>query len=128
MRLLGIEIPDDKHIVVALTHIFGIGRSVSEKVLEKANIEPDRHTKDLKDEEINRIKNIIDEEHVIEGDLRRQRQQAVRHLKDIGSWRGERHKKGLPVRGQTTRVNSRTMRGNVRSTAGSGKTAPAPHK
>lgn len=126
-RIAGINIPNDKQIDTALTYIYGIGGSLSKKILSEAQINFSKKASDLTEAEILKIKKIIDKNHKIEGELRRGLLKDIRRLKAIGCWRGMRHKKGLPVRGQKTRKNSRTIRGNVRKTVGSGrKAAPAP--
>jgi len=127
LRIAGINIPEDKHIEIGLTYIFGIGRSLSREILKEANIKYDRKGKDLKKEEVSQLREIIEKKHKVEGELRREKMLSIKRLKDIGCWRGIRHIKGLPVRGQRTRCNSRTIRGNVRKTVGAGKRqAPAP--
>jgi len=126
-RIAGINIPENKQIVIALTYIYGIGLSLARKILNEAKINPAIRAKDLTADEINRLKEIIEKNYKIEGELRRGVMMAIKRLKDIGSWRGIRHIKGLPVRGQRTRANTRTVRGNVRKTVGSGrKPAPEP--
>ncbi|MDD3386543.1 MAG: 30S ribosomal protein S13 [Candidatus Pacebacteria bacterium] len=126
-RIIGVNIPDEKRIDIGLLYIYGIGPSLAKKILEGCNISKDKKVKDLTKEDINVIKEYIEKNFKVEGDLRRDIMVNVKRLKDIGSWRGHRHSKGLPVRGQTTRINSRTVRGNVRKTVGSGrKGAPAP--
>lgn len=126
-RIAGINIPNDKQIDIALTYIYGIGDSSSKKILKEAQIDLSKKASDLTEAEILKIKKIIDKNCKIEGELRRELLKNIRRLKAIGCWRGVRHKKGLPVRGQKTRKNSRTIRGNVRKTVGSGrKAAPAP--
>jgi len=126
-RIAGINIPNDKQIYTALTYIYGIGDSSSKKILKEAEINLSKKSSDLTETEILKIKKIIDKNHKIEGELRQNLLKDIRRLKAIGCWRGMRHKKGLPVRGQKTRKNSRTIRGNVRKTVGSGrKAAPAP--
>ncbi|MFH1841508.1 MAG: 30S ribosomal protein S13 [Candidatus Nealsonbacteria bacterium] len=124
-RIAGVNIPDDKQIEIALTYIYGIGRALSRKILEKAKINPQTKTQKLTAAEINKLKEIIEKEFKIEGDLRRERMMSVKRLKDIGCWRGIRHIKGLPTRGQRTKTNNRTVRGNVRKTVGSGRKPPA---
>jgi len=121
MRISGINIPDNKRIEVALTYIYGIGISSARKILKAANINPDTRTLKLTNQEINRLKEIIEKNYKIEGELRREIQSNIKRLKEINCYRGIRHLKRLPVRGQRTRTNSRTTRGNVRKTAGSGK-------
>ena len=126
-RIAGINIPNDKQIYTALTYIYGIGDSSSKKILKEAGINLSKKSSDLTEAEILKIKKIIDKNHKIEGELRQDLLKDIRRLKAIGCWRGMRHKKGLPVRGQKTRKNSRTIRGNVRKTVGSGrKAAPTP--
>ena len=120
-RIVGVNIPDNKRIVIALTYIYGIGKSLSEKILQEANLDPNTRASKLKPEEINRIKDIIEARYRIEGELRREVMMSIRRLRDIGSWRGTRHAKRLPVRGQRSRTNNRTVRGNVRKTVGSGR-------
>ena len=126
-RISGVNLPSEKHIEIALTYVYGIGRSLSNTILKQANILPAKKAKDLDNAELKKIQDIINNSYKVEGEARRVKMMTIKRLKDIGSWRGDRHKKGLPVRGQTTRINSRTVRGNVRRTAGSGrKGAPAP--
>jgi len=121
-RMAGVNIPDNKRIEIALTYIYGIGRSLSRQILKKTGIDPDKHTSKLSEQELNKLRKIIDEnKYVVEGDLRRAIMMNIKRLKEIGAYRGLRHSKNLPVRGQQTRTNSRTVRGNVRRTMGSGK-------
>jgi len=121
LRIAGINIPENKQIIVGLTYIYGIGPSLSKKILAEVNINPVIKGKDLKSEEVNLLKQIIEKKYKVEGDLRREKMMAIKRLKDIGCWRGIRHIKKLPVRGQRTKTNTRTIRGNVRKTMGSGK-------
>jgi len=123
-RIAGVEIPKNKKIWVALTYIYGIGVPLARKILKQANIDFERRTKDLTPEEISRLKTIIETQYKIEGELKREVIMNIKRLKEIKCWRGLRHIQGLPVRGQTTRRNSRTVRGNVRRTVTSGKKAP----
>jgi len=123
-RIAGINIPDKKQIEIALTYIFGIGRSSSRKILTQLGIDPCRKTSDLTTEEIKQLKEIIEKKYRTEGEKRREIMMNIKRLKDIGCWRGIRHIKGLPVRGQRTRTNTRTIRGNVRKTVGSGRKPP----
>ena len=126
-RIVGVNIPDNKSIEIALTYVYGIGKSLSRKILAETKIDPSKKAKDLTSQEINQLRESIERKSKIEGDLRRQIMINIKRLKDIGSWRGFRHIKGLPVRGQRTRTNTRTIRGNVRKTMGSGrKPPPAP--
>ena len=120
-RIAGVNIPENKQILIALTYIYGVGLALARQILNKAGIEFFRQAKDLTPEEINRLKEIIEKNYKIEGELRREVMMDIKRLKDIGSWRGTRHIKGLPVRGQRTRTNTRTVRGNVRKTVGSGR-------
>jgi len=111
-RILGVDIPKEKRIEIALTYLYGIGRVLSNRILKEAQISPDKRAKDLNEEEISRITNTIQKSGIkAEGDLRRDISQNIKRLMDIGSWRGMRHKKGLPVRGQRTRTNARTRKG-----------------
>ncbi len=126
-RIAGVNIPENKQIEISLTYIFGIGRPLSKRILKEAGIDADRKASQLTSAEMNKLKDLIEKKYKTEGDLKREIITSIKRLKEIGSWRGMRHAKGLPVRGQTTRVNNRTVRGNVRKTVGSGrKEAPAP--
>ncbi len=121
MRLLGINIPDNKRTEIALTYFYGIGPKLSRATLEKTKIDPNRRIKDLTPDEVNKIKNWIEKNYQVEGELRQVIRRNVQRLKDLQTYRGLRHIKRLPVRGQRTKTNSRTVRGNVRKTAGSGR-------
>lgn len=121
MRLVGINIPDNKRIEIALTYIYGIGHSLANQIVKNAKIDLNKRTKDLTSEEVNRLKEVIEKSHKIEGELRQIIKQNITRLKEIQSYRGTRHLKRLPARGQRTKTNSRTIRGNVRKTVGSGK-------
>ncbi|MGC8775956.1 MAG: 30S ribosomal protein S13 [Minisyncoccia bacterium] len=121
MRILGINIPDNKRIEVALTYFYGIGPYLSRKALSETNINPDKRTKDLSADELNKLKTWIENNCKIEGALRQEIRQNINRLKEIQCYRGIRHIKRLPVRGQRTKTNSRTVRGNARRTVGSGK-------
>ncbi len=123
-RIAGVNIPENKQIEISLTYIYGIGLSLSSKILAEANINPSIKAKELRPDEINRLKEIIEKKYTVEGEAKRGRMMAIKRLKDIGTWRGHRHIKGLPVRGQRTRTNTRTVRGNVRKTVGSGRKLP----
>lgn len=115
-RILGVDIPKEKRIETALTYLFGVGLKFSKDILKKAEIDPNTRAKDLNEEQISKITTTIQKEHLkVEGDLRRDISQNIRRLIDIGSWRGLRHKRGLPVRGQRTRTNARTRKGPRRS-------------
>ncbi len=120
-RIAGINIPENKKIVIALTYIYGIGLVLSKKILTEAKIPPDQKAKDLTPDDVSRLKEIIEKKYKIEGELRREIMMNVKRLKDIDTWRGMRHLRGLPVRGQRTKTNTRTIRGNVRKTVGSGR-------
>jgi small subunit ribosomal protein S13 len=122
-RIAGVNVPSDKRVVIALTYIFGIGDTSSKKILAAAQVDESTRVKDLKDDEVNKIRTIIDGDHTVEGELRREVLQNIKRLKDIGCYRGVRHTRRLPVRGQRTKTNSRTNRGNKRLTAGSGRRA-----
>lgn len=123
-RIAGINIPENKQILIALTYIYGIGLALSRRILTEAKIGPSQKAKDLTPEEISRLKEIIEKKYKIEGELRREVMMNIKRLKDVGTWRGMRHIRGLPVRGQRTRTNTRTVRGNVRKTVGSGRKPP----
>jgi len=123
-RIAGVNIPEQKQIEIALTYIYGIGRSLSRKILAQTKINPQTRAAELTADEVNKLKEIIEKNYKIEGELRREKIMAIKRLKDIGAWRGLRHIKGLPVRGQRTRTNTRTVRGNVRKTVGSGRKPP----
>ena len=117
-RIAGVDIPENKKILYSLQYIYGVGPKTAEKILEQTSIEPDRRARELTDEEVASIAVEIDSNHVVEGSLRRQLQQDIQRLKDIRCWRGERHRKGLPVRGQRTRCNARTRKGRKKTVAG----------
>ncbi len=110
-RIAGVDLPRNKRIEIALTYIFGIGRSRSKQILEATGVDPDIRTKDLTEEDINKIRKYIDENFKVEGELRKEISQNIKRLIEIGCYRGLRHKKGLPVRGQRTRTNARTRKG-----------------
>lgn len=124
-RISGVILPENKRIEVALTYVYGIGRQTSRNILKEVGIGFDTKTKELTESEETKIRENIEKNHRVEGDLRRDVAGHIRRLKDIGCYRGMRHIKRLPVRGQRTRTNSRTVRGNVRKTAGSGRKAAA---
>lgn len=121
VRIAGVNIPNEKRVEIALTYIHGIGRSRADKILAAAKVNPDTRVKDLKETEANALRELVEKKYVVEGDLRREVQSNVKRLREIGSYRGLRHIKHLPVRGQRTKTNSRTVRGNKRVTMGSGK-------
>ena len=122
-RVAGVNIPDDKQIDISLTYIYGIGRSLAKEILEKAGVDSEIKANEANKEDLGKIRKIIENDYKVEGELKRERRENVDRLKRIDCYRGRRHKKGLPVRGQRTRTNSRTVRGNVRRTAGSGRKA-----
>ncbi len=117
-RIAGVDIPNDKQVGVALGYIYGIGRTRSQKILGQTRIDAKVRVRDLTDDEVNRIRELIDREYVVEGDLRREVRQNVQHLIEINCYRGIRHRRGLPVHGQRTRTNARTKRGARRTVAG----------
>lgn len=120
-RIAGIDLPKEKRIEVALTYIYGIGQTLAKRIIAKANVSPDVRVKNLKDDEAARIQSVINSENLkVEGDLRREVSMNIKRLIDIGTYRGSRHRKGLPVRGQRTKTNSRTRKG-PRKTVGSGR-------
>ena len=121
VRIAGINIPNEKRIEASLPYIYGIGLSLSQKILAATHVNPDKRTKDLTEEELNKIREYIEKNFKVEGNLKQQVLLNVKRLKEIKCYRGMRHIKGLPVRGQRTKTNSRTRRGNVRKTAGSGR-------
>ena len=121
VRIAGVTIPNDQGVEVSLTYIFGIGRSAVNKILQQANIDPGKRVKDLQENEINNLRNIIEKQYRVEGDLKREIISNIKRLKEINSYRGIRHIKKLPVRGQRTKTNNRTVRGNVRRTMASGR-------
>ena len=121
-RIAGINIPLNKRVEIGLTYIYGIGRQSSNDILAELGIEPDRKVRDLTDDEVSKLRDIIDRDYVVEGDLRRERSQNIKRLMEIGCYRGIRHRRGLPVRGQNTKTNARTRKGPKRmSVAGKKK-------
>ncbi|MDO5015905.1 MAG: 30S ribosomal protein S13 [Eubacteriales bacterium] len=110
-RIAGVDIPDDKRVEISLTYIYGIGRPTAKKILEVCEVNPSTRVKDLSDEELNKIRDNIDANYNIEGDLRREVALNIKRLQEIGSYRGRRHRMGLPVRGQRTKTNARTRKG-----------------
>jgi small subunit ribosomal protein S13 len=113
-RIAGINIPLNKRVEIGLTYIYGIGRPTSNVILAQLGIEPDRKVRDLTDDEVSKLRDIIDRDLVVEGDLRRERSQNIKRLMEIGCYRGLRHRRGLPVRGQNTKTNARTRKGPKR--------------
>lgn len=124
-RIAGVSLPREKQIDVALTYIYGIGLTTSHKILDQAGIDRTIRVKDMSEADVSKIRVLVEKDHTVEGDLRREVLGNIKRLKDIGSYRGTRHAKRLPSRGQRTKTNSRTQRGNVRQTAGSGRRAVA---
>jgi small subunit ribosomal protein S13 len=127
-RIAGVDIPRNKQIGISLQYLYGVGPSNSKKILEKANIKPEVKADALTDEEVNKIREIIDREFEVEGDLRKEINLNIRRLIEIGSYRGTRHRRSLPVRGQRTRTNARTRRGSRKTVAGRGQKRGATKK
>jgi len=125
VRIAGVTLPQNKRMEIALTYIFGIGRSLSNRILKKTQIDPNIKSNDLSEGDIKKLRQIIEKELNVEGDLRREILGNIKRLKEIGCYRGHRHAKGLPSRGQRTKTNTRTARGNTRRTIGSGRKPPA---
>jgi len=117
-RISGVDLPREKRVEIGLTYIFGIGLHSSQKLLQRTSISPDTRVRDLTDEEVNRLREIVDKEMRVEGDLRREVAMNIKRLIDIGSYRGLRHRRGMPLRGQRTRTNARTRRGPKRAIGG----------
>jgi small subunit ribosomal protein S13 len=120
-RIAGVDIPREKRVEISLCYIYGIGLTTSRKILEKTRVSPDTRVKDLTEEEVNRLREVIDREFKVEGDLRREVDMNIKRLIEIGCYRGLRHRRNLPVRGQRTRTNARTRRGPKRTVAGKKK-------
>ncbi len=116
-RIAGVDLPREKRVEIGLTYIYGIGRSSSNRILKEANVNPDTRVRDLTDEEVKRISDIIDATQTVEGELRREVALNIKRLQEIGCYRGIRHRKGLPVRGQNTKNNARTRKGPKRTVA-----------
>ena len=116
-RIAGVDLPREKRIEIGLTYIYGIGRSSADKILEAAGVNPDTRVRDLTDEEVSRIRDVMDEHYTVEGDLRREIALNIKRLQEIGCYRGIRHRKGLPVRGQKTKTNARTRKGPRKTVA-----------
>ena len=125
-RIAGIDLPKEKRIEIALTYIYGIGRALSNKILKQAAVNPDTRAKDMKEDEVSRVAAIIQKECKVEGDLRREISQSIKRLIDIGSYRGLRHRKSLPVRGQRTKTNARTRKGPRKTVGVTRKATKAP--
>jgi small subunit ribosomal protein S13 len=117
-RLLGVDIPNDRHTVISLTYLYGVGPKIARDLCHKAGVDPQARARDLREDELARLAALLDKDYVVEGQLRRQRSQNIARLKDIGCYRGLRHRRGLPVRGQRTRTNARTRKGPKKTVAG----------
>lgn len=126
-RISGVNLPNEKRIEVALTSVYGIGLSSSNKILKMLKIDPNVRVKNLSEDQVNTLRQVIEKDYLVEGELRRERMSNIKRLKEIKCYRGTRHTRGLPVRGQRTKSNNRTVRGNKRVTMGSGR-APAAQK
>ena len=120
-RIAGVNLPPQKRVEIGLTYIYGIGQSTARKILAEIGVSPDVRVKDLTEAQANKLREAVEKKYKVEGELKREVLSNIKRLKEIGSYRGMRHIKNLPVRGQRTRTNSRTIRGNVRRTMGSGK-------
>ncbi len=120
-RIAGVDIPRDKRVEISLTYIYGIGRSKSQNVLQLADVDPNTRVKDLSEAEVSRLRQVIDKDLIVEGELRRQRHMNIKRLTEIGCYRGMRHRRGLPVHGQRTRTNARTRKGPKKTVAGRGR-------
>ncbi|MCR5595806.1 MAG: 30S ribosomal protein S13 [Lachnospiraceae bacterium] len=120
-RIVGVDLPRDKRVEIGLTYIYGIGRTSSNKILEAAKVNPDTRVRELTDDEVRRIQEIVEKDYMVEGDLRREVAMNIKRLQEIGCYRGIRHRKGLPVRGQKTKTNARTRKGPKRTVAGKKK-------
>ena len=116
-RIAGVDLPREKRVEIGLTYIYGIGRASADRILEAANVDPSTRVRDLTDDEVKRISAVIDETQTVEGDLRREIALNIKRLQEIGCYRGIRHRKGLPVRGQKTKTNARTRKGPKRTVA-----------
>ena len=117
-RIAGVDIPRDKQVWVALTYIYGIGPTTARRIIQRTSIQPTRRVRDLTEEEVARIREVVDREHTVEGDLRREVNLSIKRLMEIGCYRGVRHRRGLPVHGQRTRTNARTRKGPKKTVAG----------
>ena len=127
IRIAGITIPNEKRVEISLTYIFGIGKYKAKAILKSANVNPNTRVKDLTDDQANKLRDLVEKQNKVEGELKREIFANIKRLKEIGSYRGSRHAKSLPTRGQRTKTNSRTVRHNIRKTATSGK-KPAAEK
>ncbi len=120
-RIAGVDLPREKRVEIGLTYIYGIGKSKSQEILNKTGINPDTRVRDLTDDEVAKLRDVIDKEYVVEGDVRRTVSLNIKRLMEIGCYRGRRHKMGLPVRGQRTKTNARTRKGPAKTVAGKKK-------
>jgi small subunit ribosomal protein S13 len=120
-RIAGVDVPDSKRVEIGLRYIYGIGPAISAEILSQANVSPDTRVRDLTSEEVSRIRDVIDHDHMVEGELRKEVAFNIKRLLEIGSYRGTRHRRRLPVRGQRTRTNARTKRGAKQTIAGRGR-------
>lgn len=120
-RIAGIDLPREKRIEIALTYIYGIGRTRSRQTVDRAGVSPDTRVKDLTEDEVNKLRSLIEAEYIVEGDLRREVALNIKRLQEIGTYRGLRHRRSLPVRGQRTRTNARTRKGKPKTVAGKKK-------
>ncbi|MBI3306739.1 MAG: 30S ribosomal protein S13 [Candidatus Omnitrophica bacterium] len=125
-RIIGVDIPREKRVLIALTYLYGIGKTLSKKVLDEVKIDHNKRAKDLTEKEISQITTVIQKNFKVEGDLRREVQQNIKRLMDVRSYRGSRHLKGLPVRGQRTHTNARTRKGPRKTIGGLNKKPPSP--
>jgi small subunit ribosomal protein S13 len=123
-RIAGVNLPTQKRLEIGLTYIYGIGNSTAQRICRMLELNPDQKVRDLTDEEVTKLRNYIDSELEVEGDLRRDRAQAIKRLTEIGSYRGVRHRRGLPVRGQRTKTNARTRKGPAKTVGRGKKAAP----
>ncbi|MBI5466262.1 MAG: 30S ribosomal protein S13 [Candidatus Kerfeldbacteria bacterium] len=124
-RIAGVNLPKNKRVEIGLTYLYGIGLPLSQKILSDTKVDPNIRTEDLTEEQVARLREVIERQYKVEGELRREVLLNIKRLKEIGSYRGSRHAKHLPARGQRSKTNSRTVRGNVRRTMGSGRKPPA---
>lgn len=120
-RIAGVDIPRNKRVAISLTYIYGIGRTSSESILARADVNPDTRVRDLSEAEVTRLRQLVEKEHTVEGDLRREVAMNIKRLGEIGCYRGTRHRRHLPARGQRTRTNSRTRKGPKKTVAGRGR-------
>jgi small subunit ribosomal protein S13 len=120
-RIAGVDLPREKRVEIGLTYIYGIGKSKSQEILKKTGVNPDTRVRDLTDDEVTKLRDVIDKEYVVEGDVRRAVSLNIKRLMEIGCYRGRRHKMGLPVRGQRTKTNARTRKGPAKTVAGKKK-------